>query len=292
MGAHYHQNTQKRGSDVLLWCLEVVKSLVKPWESQFWGKCRQMMANYYKEAWCYSCMYCISRVGPQRWGETLQSSVSWGPYSSSLLMLLGLCLRESARQYLLVAMDFFRKWPEVYPKRNQEAMIATKLLRAEFFTIFGDQDTKSMEQGRDFDAKVFQQVCQMQVKAIGGIQHPKDGREEKLGWCWEKALSQLHATWPEMPPCTLPAAPVLLLKAWVLASCQHLRRHLRDLCFAQHQNPTSVQLNHPPDTSQESDKRTGTDPALCLFCWVLMTSSVKGKLCLAPVVLFDISQET
>lgn len=61
-------------------------------------------------------------------------------------------------------------------------MIATKLLRAEFFTIFGDQDTKSMQQGRGFDAKVFQQVCQTLVKEIGGIQHPKDDRE-KLGWC-------------------------------------------------------------------------------------------------------------
>lgn len=66
-------------------------------------------------------------------------------------------------------MDFFRKWPEVYPKRNQDAVVATKLLRDEFFTIFGDQDTKNMQQGRGFDAKVFQQVCQMLVKAIGGI---------------------------------------------------------------------------------------------------------------------------
>lgn len=75
---------------------------------------------------------------------------------------------ESARQYLLVVMGFFRKWPEVYPKRNQEAVIATKLLRTEFFTIFGVKDTKSMQQGRCLDAEVFQQVCQMLVKAIGG----------------------------------------------------------------------------------------------------------------------------
>lgn len=44
-------------------------------------------------------------------------------------------------------------------------MIATKLLRAEFFTIFGDQDTKSMQQGRGFDAEVFQQVC-LEVPSI------------------------------------------------------------------------------------------------------------------------------
>lgn len=62
-------------------------------------------------------------------------------------------------------------------------MIATKLLRDEFFTIFGDQDTENMQQGRGFGAEVFQQVYQMLVKAIGGIQHPKDGREKKLGWC-------------------------------------------------------------------------------------------------------------
>lgn len=62
---------------------------------------------------------------------------------------------ESARQYLLVAMDFFRKWPEAYPKRNQEAVIATKLLRDEFFTIFGDLDMKSTQQGRALRQKYF-----------------------------------------------------------------------------------------------------------------------------------------
>ena len=48
------------------------------------------------------------------------------------------------------------------------ALIATKLLRDEFFTIFGDLDTKTVQQGRGFEAKVFRQVCQMLVNAIGG----------------------------------------------------------------------------------------------------------------------------
>ena len=131
---------------------------------------------------------------------------------------------ESARQYLLVAMDFFRKWPEAYPKRNQEAVIATKLLRDEFFTIFGDLDTKTVQQGRGFEAKVFQQVCQMLVNAIGGTQHPVYGGEGKLGWCWEEALSRLHDTWPRCPHLHCLISQCCSSRSWYLAApCRHLR---------------------------------------------------------------------
>lgn len=189
---------------------------------------------------------------------------------------------ESARQYLLVAMDFFRKWPEVYPKRNQDTVIATKLLRDEFFTIFGDQDTENMQQGRGFDAKVFQQVCRMLVKTIGGIQHPKGGREEKLGWCWEEALRQLRATWPEMPPFTLPGLPVLLLKAWVPALCQHLR-DLSVSCTAPKPREWATE-SAPRHFTREWQKDQDWSSPLSLLLG-LMTFSAKGKRCLTPVLL-------
>jgi len=59
--------------------------------------------------------------------------------------------------------------------------MATKLLRDEFFTIFGDLDMRSMQQGRSFEAKVFQQVCQMLVNAKRGTQRPTDDGEGELG---------------------------------------------------------------------------------------------------------------
>lgn len=96
-------------------------------------------------------------------------------------------------------------------------MNATKLLRDEFFTIFGDLDMKTVQQGKGFEAKVFQQVYQRLANAVGGTQHPTDDGEGKLGWSWEEALSQLHDVWPRSPPFTLPGLPVLLLKASVSA---------------------------------------------------------------------------
>lgn len=89
--------------------------------------------------------------------------------------------KESARQYLLVAMDFFRKSSEAYPKRNQEAVIATKPLTDEFFTIFGALDTKSVHQGRGFEADVLRQVCCWLANAIGGTQCPTGGGEGVAG---------------------------------------------------------------------------------------------------------------
>lgn len=60
-------------------------------------------------------------------------------------------------------------------------MIATKPLTDEFFTIFGDLDTKSVHQGRGFEADVFRQVCWRLVNAIGGTQRPTAGGEGMAG---------------------------------------------------------------------------------------------------------------
>lgn len=65
-------------------------------------------------------------------------------------------------------------------------MIATELLRHEFFTIFGVLDTRNMQHGKGFEAKVFRQVCQMLINAIGAAQHSRLAEQGKLGWCWER----------------------------------------------------------------------------------------------------------
>ena len=35
-------------------------------------------------------------------------------------------------KYLLIAMDYFTKWPEIYPIPNQEAMTVAEVLMKEF----------------------------------------------------------------------------------------------------------------------------------------------------------------
>lgn len=103
-------------------------------------------------------------------------------------------------------------------------MNATKLLRDEFFTIFGDLDTKTVQQGRGFEAKVFQQVYQRLTNAVGGTQHPTDGGEGKLGWSLEEALSQLHDAWPRCPHLhCLVSWCCSSRPRYLLAPCRHLR---------------------------------------------------------------------
>ena len=52
--------------------------------------------------------------------------------------ILGL-LPESAdgNKYLLIAMDYFTKWPEGYPIRNMEAVTVANVLMEGFFSRFG-----------------------------------------------------------------------------------------------------------------------------------------------------------
>ena len=48
-------------------------------------------------------------------------------------------LPETTRgnKYLLIAMDYFTKWPEIYPIPNQEAMTVAEVLVKVFVCRFG-----------------------------------------------------------------------------------------------------------------------------------------------------------
>lgn len=131
-------------------------------------------------------------------------------------------------------------------------MIATELLRHEFFTIFGGLDTRHMQHGKGFEAKVFRQVCQMLINAIGAAQHSPAGRAGKAWMVLGEVLGHLQVSHAgvDVPFCAI-RSPGAAPKG--LGTSVHL---------AQHQNPGVG----PPDTSQENDKRTGANPVLGLFC--------------------------
>ena len=57
---------------------------------------------------------------------------------------------EQGNRYLVVAMDYFTKWPEVYPLPNQEAITVARALIGGFFCRFGLPLDIHSDQGRNF----------------------------------------------------------------------------------------------------------------------------------------------
>uniref|UniRef100_A0A3P9H9G2 Integrase catalytic domain-containing protein n=1 Tax=Oryzias latipes TaxID=8090 RepID=A0A3P9H9G2_ORYLA len=67
---------------------------------------------------------------------------------------------ETGNRYVLVAMDYFTKWPEAYAVPDQSATTSAQRLVDEMFSRFGVPEELHSHQGRNFESRLFAEVCQ------------------------------------------------------------------------------------------------------------------------------------
>ncbi len=70
-------------------------------------------------------------------------------------------LPSLGNKFLLVVTDYFTRWPEAYPLPNQEASTVADVLVKEFVCRFGVPKEIHSDQGRNFEAALFQEVCKL-----------------------------------------------------------------------------------------------------------------------------------
>ena len=68
---------------------------------------------------------------------------------------------EDGNKYLLIAMDYFTKWPEAYPLPNQEATTVANALAQQFICRFGVPLEIHSDQGRNFESTLFSEMCRL-----------------------------------------------------------------------------------------------------------------------------------
>jgi len=68
---------------------------------------------------------------------------------------------DRGNKYILIIGDYFSKWTEAYAIPNQEATLTTvaRMLVEEFVARFGMPMQIHSDQGRNFESKVFQEMC-------------------------------------------------------------------------------------------------------------------------------------
>lgn len=62
-------------------------------------------------------------------------------------------LSDQGNGYILVAMDYFMKWPEAYAVPDQSTATTTRVFVDEFFCYFGVPEELHSEQGRNFEGR-------------------------------------------------------------------------------------------------------------------------------------------
>ena len=112
---------------------------------------------------CQSCSACASRKSPVPHRKAALQNVQTGyPMQLVAVDIMGPLPRTNAgNQYILVAGDYFTRWMEAYPIPNQEAVTVAEKLVNNFFCRFSVPEQLHSDQGRQFEACVFQEICKL-----------------------------------------------------------------------------------------------------------------------------------
>ena len=126
--------------------------------------------------WCRNCVSCSRRKNPTPKNKApLQPVLAGCPMQIVAVDILGpLPQTNSGNKYILVAGDYFSKWVEAYPIKDQEAATIAQKLLDEMFCRFSPPEQLHSDQGRQFEAGLITELCQMLHIYIlrRHVQHP------------------------------------------------------------------------------------------------------------------------
>lgn len=146
------------------------------------------------ENWCRKCEKCASRKGyPRKTKAQLKLYSVGSPMERIAIDVSGPLPKTDARnQYILVAQDYFTKWPEAFALPDQQAVTVADVLVNQFFTRFGILMELHSDQGRNFESETFHEVCRLLgiSKTRTTPYHPQsDGMVERFNETIEDGLA-------------------------------------------------------------------------------------------------------
>lgn len=156
------------------------KTFTKIRQRYYWPGMRQEV-----KLWCLSCDSCSRKKGPQHRTRAPLRVYNVGvPWERVAVDLSG-PFPKTARgnTHLLVAVDYFTRWPEALPVPSKHADVVARALVDNIFTRFGSPCELHSDQGRSFEAEVFTTVMELMGtrKTRTTALHPQsDGAVERL----------------------------------------------------------------------------------------------------------------
>jgi len=114
-------------------------------------------------------------------------------------ILSGLPVTDDGLRYILVLTDYFTKWACAFTLPDAEASTCMRIMYDGFFAQFGLPSQLHTDQGRNFESKLFYEMCQLTgvVKTRTTPFHPQsDGQTERMN---RTLLQMLRCTADENP---------------------------------------------------------------------------------------------
>ena len=67
----------------------------------------------------------------------------------------------NGNEYILVVCDYFTKWVECYALTDHQAQTVADAVVSNFVSRFGVPSVIHSDQGREFESRLFEEVCQL-----------------------------------------------------------------------------------------------------------------------------------
>jgi hypothetical protein len=163
------------------------------------------------ERWCQQCDTCVASQGPRTRSHGLMHQYVGALFERIAIDIAGpFPESDGGNRYLLIAMDYFTKWPEVYAIPNQEASTVADALVSSFFCHFGVPMELHSDQGRNFESRLMQEVVErlavsktrttpLHPQSDGMVEHYVKTVKEHL----RKVVSPHQRDWDERLPIFL-----------------------------------------------------------------------------------------
>ena len=114
-------------------------------------------------AFIRKCSACARRKSPGKKRKApLQQRLSGSPMERIALDILGpLPESDEGNKYILVIADYYTKFVKAYPMPDETASTIARIVVEEFICRYGTPKEIHTDQGRQFESKIFTQVCKL-----------------------------------------------------------------------------------------------------------------------------------
>ena len=164
--------------------------------------------------WCQSCPSCQVIKDQPACGKAPMNPIPvTGPFDMVGMDIVGpLPMTKRKNRYLLVIMDYFTKWPEVFPLKKTDAEVIAKIFTEEIVCRHSCVNTVLTDQGTNFTSKLMKDVCRLvsSKKLQTTTYRPQtDGLVERfnktLVQCLSAYVNEHKKDWDESIPYVLSA---------------------------------------------------------------------------------------
>ena len=113
--------------------------------------------------WCLSCPSCqVIKDQPAHGKAPMNPIPVVGPFDMVGIDIVGpLPLTKHKNRYLLVIVDYFTKWPEVFAIKSIDAEVIAKIFTEEIVCRHSCVNTVLTDQGTNFTSKLMKDVCRL-----------------------------------------------------------------------------------------------------------------------------------